>query len=421
MQAIFVQTSNNSLDIAENQTEESNQSENEDRTQINSQETSATPMITQSETNTAVVSENIASTALLLPQHNQNPVSQPCVRTATRQPASKIMPASAAETSHQSLPITTFETAFDTATARTSGQASATNDNESRSLQENNTQYKEQGICMTCNSKNVPVAFLQCGHIDCCKDCASAMLKCPMCKVDIKQSLKRKVTVSSQSYLQQMEEIQNYICPSEEGINVQNTQQSALNNSEPSFEIQQLFKESEFHLGNAIPMIEPVHGQLSDDGPSVPRICDNNTPIIRALFQNQNNFEGLPLIIQVSSVSSQFDNTCTIDTPLMIIFCQMFTNQNLYQLFANSIYEIFRVELPNLLSLLMRRDFDDVRREWSEIIGHRGRRNFYGSDANFVMNPFSSLLLYHHKFNCTNFKCPTNERSFVIPGLTLPQ
>ncbi|XP_052089237.1 uncharacterized protein LOC127725979 [Mytilus californianus] len=42
-----MQASNNSSDIAENQTEESNQSENEDRTQINSQETSATPMITQ--------------------------------------------------------------------------------------------------------------------------------------------------------------------------------------------------------------------------------------------------------------------------------------------------------------------------------------------------------------------------------------
>lgn len=97
-----------------------------------------------------------------------------------------------------------------------------------------------------------------------------------------------------------MEEMQNYICPSEEYTNVQNTQQSVLSNSEPSYEIQQLF--GEFHLGNALP-ITPVHGQLSDDGSSVQRMCDGNTPIIRALSQNQ-NFGGYKLfIIQLTSTS----------------------------------------------------------------------------------------------------------------------
>lgn len=101
----------------------------------------------------------------------------------------------------------------------------------------------------------------------------------------------RKVAVSSQINLHQIGE----------DINVQNTQQIVLNNSEPSYEIQ--FRESEFHLGHAIPIFEPVHGQLPDDGSSVPRMRDDNTPIIRALPQNH-NFEGNTLFsIQLISTS----------------------------------------------------------------------------------------------------------------------
>lgn len=59
---------------------------------------------------------------------------------------------------------------------------------ESSSLK---TQKKKQGKCKTCDANNVPVAFLLCGHIECCNDCTSAMLKCPMCNVDIKQAFKR--------------------------------------------------------------------------------------------------------------------------------------------------------------------------------------------------------------------------------------
>lgn len=82
-----------------------------------------------------------------------------------------------------------------------------------------------------------------------------------------------------------------------EDVNVQNTQQSVLNSYEPSYEIQQLFGESEFHLGHAIPIFQPMHGQLPDDGSSVQRIRDDNTPIIRALPQNH-NFEGNTLYIK---------------------------------------------------------------------------------------------------------------------------
>lgn len=46
-----------------------------------------------------------------MPQPSQQPVSQPCVKTTTRQIATEIMQAIAAETSHQIIPVTTLETA----------------------------------------------------------------------------------------------------------------------------------------------------------------------------------------------------------------------------------------------------------------------------------------------------------------------
>lgn len=61
---------------------------------------------------------------------------------------------------------------------------------EIRSLQEENTQLKEQVMCKICMDKNVSIAFLPCGHLACCIDCAPAMRKCPMCRVYIKGTVK---------------------------------------------------------------------------------------------------------------------------------------------------------------------------------------------------------------------------------------
>ncbi|CAC5369899.1 unnamed protein product [Mytilus coruscus] len=245
----------------------------------------------------------------------------------------------------------------------------------------------------------------------------------------------RQVSVSSQRIVQAMEEIPNVISsPTDDNINVQNTPGSVSINSDPPFESHNLFEESEFHQGNTIPIVEPGHCQSSDGGPSemcigsVPRLSAHNrsTPINRALSQNQNHessfsmFRGLPVMLQILSGSSLFYNTCTIDTPLMIIFYQMLTNRNLRQLFTNSIYGIFRTVLPYMLSRFMRRDYDDVRKVWGEIIGHSTRRNFYGSDASFMLHPFSSLLLYQYRFYCSNLNCPSNERRFKMPGMFLP-
>ncbi|CAC5426599.1 unnamed protein product [Mytilus coruscus] len=237
----------------------------------------------------------------------------------------------------------------------------------------------------------------------------------------------RQVPVSSQRIVQAMEEIPNIISsPTDDNFNVQNTSGSVTINSDLPFESQHLFEEDAFRPGNTtIPIVEPVHCQPSDGGPSemcigsIPRLSTHNRPISRALSQNHNTFEGLPVLLQILPVNSLFYNTCTIDTPLMIIFYQMLTNRNLRQLFSNSIFGIFRTELPFMLSLFVRRDYDDVRRAWGEIIGHSERRNFYGSDAS-LMHPFSSLLLCQYRFYCSNLDCPINERRFDMPGMILP-
>lgn len=110
----------------------------------------------------------------------------------------------------------------------------------------------------------------------------------------------RQVSVSSQRIVQAMEEITNVISsPTDDTINVQNTQGNVSINSDLPFESQHLFEEDAFRPGNTtIPTVEPVHCQPSDGGPSemcigsVPRLSAHNRPISRALSQNQNSFEG---------------------------------------------------------------------------------------------------------------------------------
>ncbi|KAK3097746.1 hypothetical protein FSP39_012736 [Pinctada imbricata] len=61
---------------------------------------------------------------------------------------------------------------------------------ELRSLQAENNQLKEQIICKICMDKNVEVAFLPCGHLACCRECAPAMRKCPICREFVKGTVK---------------------------------------------------------------------------------------------------------------------------------------------------------------------------------------------------------------------------------------
>ncbi|XP_076082660.1 baculoviral IAP repeat-containing protein 3-like [Mytilus galloprovincialis] len=55
---------------------------------------------------------------------------------------------------------------------------------------EENRQLQEQRQCNVCREFESTVAFLPCGHIVCCTDCAPAMRKCPVCKTYVKGTVK---------------------------------------------------------------------------------------------------------------------------------------------------------------------------------------------------------------------------------------
>ncbi|XP_076084057.1 putative inhibitor of apoptosis [Mytilus galloprovincialis] len=55
---------------------------------------------------------------------------------------------------------------------------------------EENRQLQEQRQCKVCREFDSTVAFLPCGHIVCCTDCAPAMRKCPVCKTYVKGTVK---------------------------------------------------------------------------------------------------------------------------------------------------------------------------------------------------------------------------------------
>ncbi|XP_076084105.1 baculoviral IAP repeat-containing protein 7-like isoform X1 [Mytilus galloprovincialis] len=61
---------------------------------------------------------------------------------------------------------------------------------EAEKILEENQQLKEQRLCKVCLDLDVSIAFLPCGHIVCCKDCAPAMRNCPICRKYIKGTVK---------------------------------------------------------------------------------------------------------------------------------------------------------------------------------------------------------------------------------------
>uniref|UniRef100_K1R0S8 Putative inhibitor of apoptosis n=1 Tax=Magallana gigas TaxID=29159 RepID=K1R0S8_MAGGI len=50
------------------------------------------------------------------------------------------------------------------------------------SLKQENSSLKDQILCKICMDEKVSIAFLPCGHLACCEDCAPAMRKCPICR-----------------------------------------------------------------------------------------------------------------------------------------------------------------------------------------------------------------------------------------------
>ena len=61
---------------------------------------------------------------------------------------------------------------------------------DTESIIEENRQLKEQRLCKVCLDFEATIAFLPCGHIVCCTDCAPAMRKCPICRAHVKGTVK---------------------------------------------------------------------------------------------------------------------------------------------------------------------------------------------------------------------------------------
>lgn len=61
---------------------------------------------------------------------------------------------------------------------------------EKQILQEEFLGLTETLVCKICCDKDVAAAFLPCGHLVCCLDCAPAMRKCPLCGEVIKGTVK---------------------------------------------------------------------------------------------------------------------------------------------------------------------------------------------------------------------------------------
>lgn len=61
---------------------------------------------------------------------------------------------------------------------------------EAEKILEENRQLREQRLCKVCLDLDASIAFLPCGHIVCCKDCAPAIRNCPICRKYIKGTVK---------------------------------------------------------------------------------------------------------------------------------------------------------------------------------------------------------------------------------------
>lgn len=57
------------------------------------------------------------------------------------------------------------------------------------SLKQENSSLKDQILCKICMEEKVSIAFLPCGHLACCEDCAPAMRKCPVCREFVRHYL----------------------------------------------------------------------------------------------------------------------------------------------------------------------------------------------------------------------------------------
>ncbi|XP_076076053.1 putative inhibitor of apoptosis [Mytilus galloprovincialis] len=61
---------------------------------------------------------------------------------------------------------------------------------DTETLLEENRHLKDLRRCKVCLDREASIAFLPCGHIACCAECAPAMRRCPLCRTFVKGTVK---------------------------------------------------------------------------------------------------------------------------------------------------------------------------------------------------------------------------------------
>ncbi|XP_052096890.1 baculoviral IAP repeat-containing protein 7-A-like isoform X13 [Mytilus californianus] len=67
---------------------------------------------------------------------------------------------------------------------------SESNLDDAELLVEENRQLRDQRLCKICLEFDATIAFLPCGHLVSCSDCAPALRKCPICRAFVKGTVK---------------------------------------------------------------------------------------------------------------------------------------------------------------------------------------------------------------------------------------
>ncbi|KAJ8315726.1 hypothetical protein KUTeg_007876 [Tegillarca granosa] len=65
-----------------------------------------------------------------------------------------------------------------------------TDTNQEDEFLQENKRLKEQKLCRICKEEDANIAFLPCGHLLCCSDCAPAMRYCPSCQEYVRGTVK---------------------------------------------------------------------------------------------------------------------------------------------------------------------------------------------------------------------------------------
>ena len=63
------------------------------------------------------------------------------------------------------------------------------NENE-KYFMEQSSSSSSSSICIACSSNERSIVFIPCGHLIACVSCAHGLTSCPLCRADIKGTLR---------------------------------------------------------------------------------------------------------------------------------------------------------------------------------------------------------------------------------------